>query len=55
MNTNSLQQVGALGRSIWLDYIRRDLEDEGVEKFNQPFDTLMAALKAEASQRRSQP
>jgi transaldolase len=25
MNPNSLQQVGALGQSIWLDYIRRDL------------------------------
>ena len=25
MNTNSLKQLGALGQSVWLDYIRRDL------------------------------
>lgn len=54
MKGNPLIQLGALGQSIWLDYIRRDLiadgrlrrliEDEGVQKSNQPFDTLMETL-----------
>jgi transaldolase len=44
-----LGQLGALG--IDLDALTQQLEDEGVEKFNQPFDKLMAAL-AERSSRR---
>jgi transaldolase len=47
--TGILGQLGALG--IDLDALTQQLEDEGVEKFNQPFDKLMAAL-AERSSRR---
>ena len=40
MNNNPLNQLGTLGQSIWLDYIRRDLavelrrmiEDDGVRE-----------------------
>lgn len=42
-----LEQLGELG--ISLDAITQQLEDEGVEKFNEPFDKLMAALAARAS------
>ena len=33
-----------LGLGINIDQVTQRLEDEGVEKFNKPFDTLMAAL-----------
>lgn len=36
---------------IDIDAVAQQLEDEGVEKFSQPFDKLMAALSAGASQR----
>ena len=29
MNRNTLKQLGTLGQSIWLDYIRRDLMSGG--------------------------
>ena len=29
MNSNPLKQLGTLGQSIWLDYIRRDLISSG--------------------------
>jgi transaldolase len=45
-----LVQLATLG--IDLDALTQKLEDEGVEKFNQPFDKLMAAL-AERSSRSS--
>lgn len=32
------------GLGIDLDQVSRKLEDEGVEKFNHPFDTLMATI-----------
>lgn len=38
---------------IDLDAVTQQLEDEGVEKFTRPFDKLLAALAAGASQRRS--
>jgi transaldolase len=38
-----LQRLAELG--IDLDQATQQLEDEGVEKFNQPFDSLMATLK----------
>lgn len=41
-----LAQLPALG--INLDQLTQQLEDEGVKKFNQPFDTLLAALAQEA-------
>ena len=37
-----LEQVSELGISI--DQVTRQLEDEGVAKFNKPFDTLMTVL-----------
>jgi transaldolase len=37
-----LERLPELGISI--DKVTRQLEDEGVEKFNQPFDKLMALL-----------
>ena len=37
-----LERLPELGISI--DHVTRQLEDEGVEKFNQPFDKLMEAL-----------
>jgi transaldolase len=40
-----LQQLPALG--IDLDKITQQLEDEGAEKFNQPFDKLMESLAKE--------
>jgi transaldolase len=39
-----LKRLAELG--IDLDQATRQLEDEGVEKFNQPFDSLMATLEA---------
>lgn len=47
----TLARLPELG--IDLDAVTQQLEDEGVKKFNQPFDKLMAALAARASQRRS--
>ena len=44
-----LGQLGALG--IDLDALTQQLEDEGVTKFNQPFDKLMAALVERSSRR----
>jgi transaldolase len=43
-----LEQLPELGISI--DKVTRQLEDEGVEKFNQPFDKLMLALAQKSSQ-----
>jgi transaldolase len=37
-----LERLPALGISI--DSVTQQLEDEGVEKFNKPFDKLMATL-----------
>jgi transaldolase len=37
-----LERLPELG--IGIDHVTRQLEDEGVEKFNQPFDKLIAAL-----------
>jgi transaldolase len=37
-----LERLPELG--IGIDYVTRQLEDEGVEKFNQPFDKLMETL-----------
>ena len=37
-----LERLPELGISI--DNVTRQLEDEGVEKFNQPFDKLMETL-----------
>ena len=36
--------------SISLDKVTQQLEDEGVEKFNQPFDKLMKTLAQRSSQ-----
>jgi len=44
MKDNPLRKLGTLGQSIWLDYIRRDLIVNGVEKFTKPFDKLMETL-----------
>jgi transaldolase len=44
-----LGQLGVFG--IDLDALTQQLEDEGVEKFNQPFDKLMAALAERSTQR----
>jgi transaldolase len=43
-----LQQLPALG--IDIDQVTRQLEDEGVEKFNHPFDELMETLAKACSQ-----
>lgn len=58
MKPNPLETLGTLGRSLWLDYIRRDLIGSGklrrrienVEKFNQPFDELMETLEKASPQ-----
>lgn len=42
-----LERLPELGISI--DKVTRQLEDEGVEKFNQPFDKLMAVLAQRSS------
>jgi transaldolase len=42
-----LQRLPALG--IDIDQVARQLEDEGVEKFNQPFDKLMETLSEACS------
>ena len=39
---SNLRRLAELG--IDLDQATQQLEDEGVEKFNQPFDSLMATL-----------
>ena len=39
----NLARLAELG--LDLDSATQQLEDEGVEKFNQPFDSLMATLK----------
>jgi transaldolase/transaldolase/glucose-6-phosphate isomerase len=44
-----LGQLAGLG--LDLDALTQKLEDEGVEKFNQPFDKLMAALADRSSRR----
>ena len=38
-----MEQLSELGVSI--DKVTQQLEDEGVEKFNKPFDKLMETLK----------
>ena len=43
-----LQRLGELGINI--DQVTQQLEDEGVEKFNQAFDKLMNALKKASPQ-----
>jgi len=43
-----LQRLQKLGINI--DQATQQLEDEGVEKFNQAFDKLMSALKKESPQ-----
>ena len=43
-----LQQLPAVG--IDLDQATQQLEDEGVQKFVKPFDTLMSALKAKRTE-----
>jgi transaldolase len=43
-----LEQLPKLGISI--DNVTRQLEDEGVEKFNKPFDKLMEILSQRSSQ-----
>ena len=45
-----LQSLGELG--IDLDALTRQLEAEGVEKFNQPFDKLLSALALRSPQGR---
>ena len=48
MKNNPLIKLETLGQSIWLDYIRKvtqQLEDEGVTKFNKPFEKLMETLQ----------
>jgi transaldolase len=45
-----LQSLAELG--IDLDALTRQLEDEGVEKFNQPFDKLLSALARRSPQGR---
>ena len=42
-----MEQLLELGISI--DKVTRQLEDEGVEKFNKPFDKLMATLAQNSS------
>jgi transaldolase len=37
-----LERLPELGISI--DHVTRQLEDEGIEKFNKPFDKLMETL-----------
>ena len=41
-SSHLLERLPELGISI--DNVTRQLEDEGVEKFNQPFDKLMETL-----------
>ena len=43
-----LQQLPALG--IYIDKVTQQLEEEGVEKFNHPFDELMETLAKRCSQ-----
>jgi transaldolase len=45
----ALERLPELGISI--DSVTRQLEDEGVEKFNQPFDKLMETLAERSPQR----
>ena len=42
-----LERLPELGISI--DEVTRQLEDESIEKFNQPFDKLMETLTQESS------
>lgn len=42
-----LDRLPELG--ISLDNVAQKLEDEGIEKFNQPFDKLMATLAKRSS------
>ncbi|RYY30628.1 MAG: transaldolase, partial [Sphingobacteriaceae bacterium] len=41
--TATLEQIKTAG--IDLDKITQQLEDEGIEKFNQPYDNLLAAIE----------
>ncbi len=43
-----LQRLSELG--LDLDQVTRQLEDEGVEKFNQPYDNLMCSLEGKRRQ-----
>ncbi len=43
-----LQRLSELG--LDLDQVTRQLEDEGVEKFNQPYDNLMCSLEGKRGQ-----
>ena len=58
MNNNPLKKLEAFGQSIWLDYIRCDLnevtkklEDDGVKKFIASYDQLMKVLIKKSSVR----
>jgi hypothetical protein len=44
MEPNPLLNLQTFGQSIWLEVIRQ-LEDEGVEKFVQPYDALMKSIE----------
>jgi transaldolase len=44
-----LERLPELG--IGIDHVTQQLEDEGVEKFDQPFDKLMATLAQSSSRR----
>jgi transaldolase len=48
-----LERLPELGISI--DKVTQQLEDEGVEKFNKPFDTLMETLTATSQRQASEP
>lgn len=41
MSSNPLKRLGALGQSIWLDYIRRDLIAGGGLAFQMPLCTMI--------------
>jgi hypothetical protein len=38
-----------LGQSIWYDFITRDLEDEGVQKFADSYRKAIASIERKAS------
>ena len=46
----TLAKLADLGMD--LDQLTQQLEDEGVEKFNQPYDTLMKTIEKKRAQAR---
>jgi hypothetical protein len=44
MEPNPLLKLQTFGQSIWLE-VTRQLEDEGAEKFVQPYDALMKSIE----------